>query len=60
MSERVKGHIKQFSRQKRHDFIKRDDGLQDVFVHLNRFRSRNDAYWIGGGNAVDAFVLNSG
>jgi CspA family cold shock protein len=72
--ERVKGHIKWFNRQKRYGFIRRDEGLQDVFVHLNEFRSRVDAHWLRDGDpvefsieqtpkgpsAVDVVVLNTG
>jgi CspA family cold shock protein len=74
MDERVKGHIKWFSHQKRYGFIRRGGDLQDVFVHMNEFRSRSDAYWVRDGDpvefgveqtpkgpsAVDVVVLKSG
>jgi CspA family cold shock protein len=53
MTERVKGRIKWFSHQKRYGFIRRDDGLRDVFVHMNDFRSTADAYWVRDGDAVE-------
>jgi CspA family cold shock protein len=53
MSERVKGHIKWFDQQRRYGFIRRGDGLEDVFVHMNEFRSRADAYWVKDGDAVE-------
>jgi CspA family cold shock protein len=45
MTERVKGSIKRFSQEKRYGFIQRGDGLPDVFVHMNGFRSVADARW---------------
>lgn len=45
MTERVKGSIKWFSQEKRYGFIRRGDGLPDVFVHMNGFRSAADARW---------------
>jgi len=53
MTERVRGHIKWFSHQKRYGFIRRDDGLQDIFVHMNEFRSTADAQWVRDGDAVE-------
>ena len=53
MNERVKGRIKWFSHKKRYGFIQRDDGLRDVFVHMNAFRSLADAHWVRDGNAVE-------
>ncbi|RLF52442.1 MAG: cold-shock protein [Thermoplasmata archaeon] len=53
MTERVRGHIKWFSHQKRYGFIRRDDGLQDIFVHMNEFRSTADAHWVRDGDAVE-------
>ena len=73
MTERVKGHIKWFNHQKRYGFIRRGDGLPDIFVHLNEFRSAADAQWVRdeggvefgveqtskGPSAVDVVVLNT-
>jgi CspA family cold shock protein len=56
MSERVKGHIKWFNHGKRYGFIRRDDGMRDVFVHMNDFRSPSDAYWVRDGNPVEFSV----
>jgi CspA family cold shock protein len=53
MTGRVRGNIKWFSHQKRYGFILRDDGFQDVFVHMNEFRSTSDAYWVRDGDAVE-------
>ncbi len=53
MTERVKGHIKWFDHRKRYGFIRRDDGLQDIFVHMNEFRSVADAQWVGDGDAME-------
>ena len=53
MDERVKGHIKWFDHQKRYGFIMRDDGLKDVFVHRNEFRSPSDVSWLRDGDAVE-------
>jgi CspA family cold shock protein len=53
MTERVKGHIKWFDHRKRYGFIQRDDGLSDVFVHMNEFRSTAEAHWIKDGDAVE-------
>ncbi|MGD2178919.1 MAG: cold shock domain-containing protein [Anaerolineae bacterium] len=50
---RVRGRIKWFSHQKRYGFIRRGDGLPDVFVHMNEFRSRADAYWVKDGDVVE-------
>jgi cold shock CspA family protein len=74
MAGRVRGHIKWFNHQKRYGFIRRDDGLPDVFVHLNEFRSTADAQWVRdedgvefgveqtskGPSAVDVVVLKDG
>lgn len=53
MTERAKGRIKWFDRQKRYGFVQRDDGLSDVFVHMNGFRYAEDAYWVRDGDAVE-------
>jgi CspA family cold shock protein len=53
MAERVKGHVKWFDHQKRYGFIRRDDGLRDVFVHTNEFRSPADAHWLRDEQAVE-------
>ena len=59
MTERIRGHIKWFSHQKRYGFIRRDDGHQDVFIHMNDFRSTADAHWVKGGDAVEFEVEHS-
>ena len=56
MNERVQGHIKWFSHQKRYGFIRRDDGLPDVFLHVNEFRSRADTHWVKEGDPVEFAV----
>jgi CspA family cold shock protein len=53
MNERVSGRIKWFNHQKRYGFILRDDGLQDVFVHMNEFRIKTDAHWLHDGDQVE-------
>ena len=53
MSERIKGHIKWFSQQKRYGFIQRADGAKDVFVHMNEFQSRGNALWVKDGDPVE-------
>lgn len=52
-TERIQGKIKWFSHQKRYGFIQRADGLDDVFVHMNEFRVKQDAYWAKRGDAVE-------
>lgn len=61
-NDRVTGHIKWFDHQKRYGFIKRDDGKPDVFVHMNDFEDRTDAYWLRRGDTVefDVEVANKG
>jgi CspA family cold shock protein len=51
--ERVRGKIKWFDHRKRYGFIQRNDGLQDVFVHTNEFRSTSDVYWVRDGDTVE-------
>ena len=58
-TERVEGHIKWFDHRKRYGFIQCDDGLPDIFVHLNEFRSAADAYWIRDGDRVKFEVEQS-
>ena len=53
MSERIKGHVKWFDHRKRYGFIQRNDGLKDVFVHQNEFRSTADVPWLRDGDAVE-------
>lgn len=53
VTERVRGDIKWFNHQKRYGFIRRDDGLQDIFVHMNEFRSVADAQWVKEGDTVE-------
>jgi CspA family cold shock protein len=53
MTERLSGHIKWFNHQRRYGFIQRDDWLQDVFVHMNEFRSIADVHWVREGHAVE-------
>ena len=52
-TKRVRGTIKWFDHRKRYGFIQRHDGLQDVFVHTNEFRSTSDVYWVRDGDAVE-------
>ena len=53
MTERVTGNIKWFDHQKRYGFIRRDDGRPDVFVHMNDFDDKTDAYWLRRGDTVE-------
>ena len=59
MSERVEGHIKWFSHQKRYGFIQRKDGEADVFVHANDFRNGSETYWLADGNKVGFEVVQA-
>jgi CspA family cold shock protein len=56
INERMKGHIKWFNQQKRYGFIRRDDGISDVFVHRNEFRAGTDVYWLKEGDPVEFSV----
>ena len=51
--ERVKGIVEWFSPERRYGFIRREGGLSDVFVHMNDFRSKADAYWVKEGDVVE-------
>jgi CspA family cold shock protein len=53
MGERIKGHIKWFSRMKRYGFIQCENGTNDVFVHANEFQSRDDVLWLKEGDPVE-------
>ena len=53
MTERERGHVKWFSHEKRYGFIRRQDGLPDVFLHLNEFRSVSDTHWVREGDFVE-------
>jgi CspA family cold shock protein len=53
MTDRIKGHVKWFDHQKRYGFITRDDGLKDVFVHRNEFRSTAEVSWLKDGDTVE-------
>jgi CspA family cold shock protein len=53
VTERVRGRIKWFDHQKHYGFIQRDDGIRDVFVHANEFRSISEVYWVRDGDAVE-------
>jgi CspA family cold shock protein len=53
VTERVRGRIQWFDHHRHYGFIQRDDGLQDVFVHANEFRSTSDVYWVRDGDTVE-------
>ncbi|HEC35381.1 MAG TPA: hypothetical protein ENI39_02475 [Anaerolineae bacterium] len=53
MIQRVRGHIKWFSYEKRYGFIQRDDGLADVFVHLDDLRDAADSHRLAQGDVVE-------
>ena len=53
MVKRITGNVKWFDHQKRYGFIRRNDGHPDVFVHMNDFRDRTDAYWLRRGDTVE-------
>ena len=56
MTEREVGQVKWFDRAKGYGFIQRRNGGPDVFVHLNDFRSRQDAYWVKDGDTLEFAV----
>ena len=56
MNERVQGHVKCFDHQKRYGFIRREDDLPDVFLHVNEFRLRADTHWVKEGDPVEFAV----
>jgi CspA family cold shock protein len=53
MTGRIKGNIKWFKQERRYGFIQCNNGLPDVFVHMNGFRSRADAQWAKDGDIVE-------
>jgi len=54
--KRVRGTVKWFSLRKCYGFVERENGLADVFVHLNDFRDAADAYWLVQGDTVEFIV----
>jgi CspA family cold shock protein len=50
------GQVKWFSQVKGYGFIQREDGKKDAFVHVNDFRSRQDAYWVRDGDSLEFAV----
>ena len=46
-TERIRGHIKWLDRRQRIGFIRRDDALRDVFLHMSELRSATDVYQTG-------------
>jgi CspA family cold shock protein len=57
VSDRSKGRIKWFGHQRGYGFIRRDDGLPDVFVHATDFRDPLDARYVIEGYAVEFAVM---
>jgi len=53
MTERVRGHIKHFSHQRRSGLIRPDDGFPDILVFLSDFRSAADVPCLMPGDAVE-------
>ncbi len=53
MTERVRGHIKRFSHQRRSGLIRPDDSYLDIWVFLSDFRSAADASRVTPGDAVE-------
>jgi CspA family cold shock protein len=50
---RVMGNVVWFSHRKQYGFIRRSDGLADVFVHERSFRDPEMVHWLNGGDAVE-------
>jgi CspA family cold shock protein len=50
---RLQGSIKWFDNKKRYGFIQREDGLADVFVHVNSLRGNTDASRLAEGDPVE-------
>ena len=53
MNEREQGRVKWFSQTKGYGFVERSSGKPDVFVHVNDFRLRDDAYWVRDGDSLE-------
>lgn len=53
VKERLRGRVKWFSHEKGYGFVERSDRLPDVFLHMNAFRDRDDAFWMKEGAAVE-------
>jgi cold shock CspA family protein len=53
MTERVRGHIRQFSHQRRCGFIRPGDGSPDIPVFLSNFCDTADASCVMPGDAVE-------
>ena len=56
MTEPEVGQIKWFREVKGYGFIRRSNGDADVLVHFNDLRSRQDAYWVKDGDALEFAV----
>ena len=56
MTERQVGQVKWFDQVRGYGFIQRQSGEPDVFVHLNDFRTRQDAYWVKDGDSLEFAV----
>jgi CspA family cold shock protein len=57
MDARERGQVKWFSQVKGYGFVQRLDGKPDAFVHINDFRSREDAYWVRDGDSLDFSII---